>query len=217
MMLRTVVASNWKLWKLLLVGVFVGLFAAVAAQAYYILLGGNFHTVIAGQVYRSGQPSASDLERLIRRYNIRTVLNLRGDNDEEEWYQEERATTQRLGVRLEGASIWGMLPASEEDLARLVDVLRPENCPILLHCCTGGDRSGMASALALLLLSDASLEEARGQLRLRFGHNPYGPARCHHLVLEHYANWLKKNGLQHEPQYLRRWAHQDYRVLECLP
>lgn len=216
-MLRAVASSSWKVCIFALGGILVGLLAAIGAQAYYILFGGNFHTVIVGQVYRAGQPTANELERIVGRYQIRTVLNLRGDNDEEEWYVEERAMARRLGVRLEGASIWGMLPASEEDLARLVDVLRPENCPILLHCCTGGDRTGMAAALALLLLSDASLAEARGQLKLRFGHNPYGPARCHHLVLDHYENWLHTNGLQHEPRHLRRWVREDYRTSECLP
>ncbi len=42
--------------------------------------------------------------------------------------------------------------------------------PALMHCKSGADRAGLASALYLLLHKNAPVEEAIDQLHLRYGH-----------------------------------------------
>jgi hypothetical protein len=84
--------------------------------------------------------------------------------------------------------------------------------PVLFHCRSGGDRSGLAAAIFLLLYTDASLAEARGQLSLRFGHNPYGRSACLHSVLDRYEQWLDAESREHRPEYLRQWIAHVYRL-----
>lgn len=197
-------------------GVCIGLLAVIGIQAYHILLGGNFHTVLPGRVFRCAQPSAAWLERIIKTYGIRTVINLRGDNVGEPWYHAEWALAKKLGVRIVDIGIWGTQPAPEGELRLLVDAIQHEACPMLLHCGSGADRTGIASALTLLLLTDASLAEARDQLSLRFGHTGIGGARNHNLLLKSYESWLAAQGLEHEAQHLRRWVDDVYRKDELV-
>ena len=63
----------------------------------------------------------------------------------------------------------GRLPAVAE-MRRLVEVLDRSERPLLFHCQRGTDRTGLASAVALLLLTDRPYDEARRQLGLRYGH-----------------------------------------------
>jgi hypothetical protein len=50
---------------------------------------GNFHTVVPGTLYRSGQLTASQWAAVIHHYRIKSVLNLRGAHQTAAWYQDE--------------------------------------------------------------------------------------------------------------------------------
>src|ERR1700689_726183 len=63
-----------------------------------VTLGSNFHTVVEGRCYRAAQPSGSSLESYIRQYGIQTVINLRGPNPGEDWYDDEMLAAQRHKV-----------------------------------------------------------------------------------------------------------------------
>ena len=60
----------------------------------------NLAVVEEGRAYRSAQPSAEGLATLVGRYGIRTVVNLRGPNAGQPWYDEEVAACEELGVTL---------------------------------------------------------------------------------------------------------------------
>src|SRR4051812_27720881 len=68
-------------------------------EVVHVTLGSNFHTVVAQRLYRAGQPSAASLDSTLRAYAIRTVINLRGPNDGQDWFEEEKAVAQRNGVK----------------------------------------------------------------------------------------------------------------------
>src|SRR5438874_1538525 len=70
-------SRRWSRRRRLGLGALLGVLLAVAVQLFQVTLGGNFHAVIAGEVYRCAQPTAQELATLIRRYGIRTVVNLR--------------------------------------------------------------------------------------------------------------------------------------------
>jgi protein tyrosine/serine phosphatase len=80
----------------------------------------------------------------------------------------------------------------------------------LIHCRSGCDRTGLVSALALLLRTEATLGQARRQLSLYYGHYPFGLATCLDRVLDDYEDWLRQKGLEHRAAYLRQWAHTAY-------
>ena len=54
-----------------------------------VTLGSNFHVVVEKRLYRAAQPSGSAVDAYIRDYGIRTVINLRGLNPDEPWFNEE--------------------------------------------------------------------------------------------------------------------------------
>lgn len=86
----------------LLRGGLLGLVLAVLLPGGYLAglqVSGNFHTVIPGELYRSGQPDAEAIERAAA-LGIRTIINLRGEKPEKAWYQAEAEAAERSGITL---------------------------------------------------------------------------------------------------------------------
>lgn len=151
----------------------VGLVVATAALGGYlgfVQISGNFHEVVAGELYRSAQVSGDDISAYQARYGIRSILSLRAAEPGEPWYDDEIAASAALGL----TRVEFPMSASHElgagDAARLVAVMRALPKPLLVHCRRGADRTGLAMALYLAAVSGASEAEAEGQLSLRFGH-----------------------------------------------
>ena len=92
---------------------------------------------------------------------------------------------------------WASPPAAcrrSRQCAELVEVLDRCDYPILIHCHRGIDRTGMASTVALLLHTDASLAEAREQLGLRYVHLPCGKYGNIDRFFDLYQEWLAGPG-----------------------
>ena len=180
----------------------------LGAEAGRVVLGFNFHTVVSGMVYRGAQPGAQDLETIVPRYHIQTVINLRGNCDPADWYQEECRTIQKLGVSQEDICFSsGRLPSLGE-VHRLEEVLDGSAYPVFFHCRRGADRTGLASAMYLLLKTDASLAQARGQLNLRYGHFALGRTGYLDSFLDLYSDWLA--GREHTRDLFRHWLLREY-------
>jgi hypothetical protein len=207
--------SRRSLWAILLRGCVAGLALAVTLESANVLIGANFHTVIPGAVYRCSQPSSDGLAGLIHAYGIRTVINLRGCCDPIPSYLEECRVTSGLDVSQEDIPFSsGKLPPVPS-VRELVRVLDGSDKPVIFHCHKGIDRTGMASALALLLYTDSTLEEARRQLGPRFGHLPYGRTGNMDRFFDLYSEWLAANDLPHSRAEFRRWLEREYTAGEC--
>src|SRR5436305_2085675 len=89
------------LLRALSAGGLVGLLLAGGIEVYQITIGGNVHEVIPGAVYRCGQPTPERLEALVKKYGIRTVINLRGCCDPTPWYIEQSRASARLDLSQE--------------------------------------------------------------------------------------------------------------------
>ena len=75
--------------KLKKVIIAVSLLILVAGATYlYIDGNGNFRTVSPGLVYRSGQLTEKQLMEYTKEYGIRSVLNLRGRNEQSDWWKK---------------------------------------------------------------------------------------------------------------------------------
>ena len=131
---------------------------------------GNFHPVVAGKAYRSAQPTAADLDRYQKLYGIKTVINLRGQSDGAEWYNQEIAASTRLGITHIDFRMSANRELSQQDAEALVRVMDGAEKPILIHCKAGSDRSGLASALYVAAVERGSEEDAERQISLKYGH-----------------------------------------------
>ena len=151
--------------------VLVFLMPAVSGGSYlgYLQTSGNFHSILAGEAYRSGQLNYEEFVHYIRQYNIKSILNLRGTNKGSDWYEEELAATTRMHVKLLDFGISANKDVSDPDIQALMTIIRDAPKPILIHCKGGADRSGLMAAL-YLYSSGRTAEDASGQLSLTYGH-----------------------------------------------
>jgi hypothetical protein len=191
-------------------GAAAGAFLTVVVETVRIVCLGNVHAVVPGRVYRCSQPSPAALERLITTHGVRTVINLRGCGNPFPWYLDECRVTERLDVDQEDVCFSaGRLPPVPE-VRRLVEILDRCRYPILFHCQRGADRTGLTAAIVLLLETDSSLNRARWQLGLCYGHLAVGRPANLDWFLDLYAGWLRRQGLEHSPAAFRRWVGEDY-------
>ena len=93
----------------------------------------NFHDVKEGVLYRSAQPSGKELFLAVREYNIRSVINLRGAQPGESWYDIEKAVSDKLGLQQVDIAMSAVCLPHREDLIRLLDAFRELPRPILIH------------------------------------------------------------------------------------
>jgi protein tyrosine phosphatase (PTP) superfamily phosphohydrolase (DUF442 family) len=191
-------------------GIILGLTAGATTEAASIFFGRNWHAVIPGQAYRSAQLTYDQLRDAVRQNGIRTVVNLRGTSPEFAWYQNEAQATCDTDIGQEDITLSAYRLPAPDELRRLVEVIDNAEYPILFHCRQGVDRTGLASALLLLLWTDASPAAARKQLGLRFGHVPIGPTACMLQFLDLYDDWLRRMNRPHSPAALREWADGGY-------
>lgn len=130
---------------------------------------GNFHTLVAGEVYRSAQPSSRSIAAYSKAYGIRTILNLRGESHAR-WYRDEAAAAQRNGIRLINFPMSSSSAISLKQTEALMAILRDAPKPLLIHCKAGADRTGLVSTIYLQQIAGVDEETAEWQLSPIYGH-----------------------------------------------
>ena len=131
----------------------------------------NFYQV-SKDIYRSGQPDEDEFESLYTFDGIRSVLNLRkkiSDKGEIEAVNRKWKNAYNLyEVPLETGNI------SEQDLYKILEVLRDAPKPLLIHCWQGSNRTGCAVAAYRIVFENWSVEDAVEELmKPEYGHHKY--------------------------------------------
>jgi protein tyrosine phosphatase (PTP) superfamily phosphohydrolase (DUF442 family) len=170
---------------------------------------GNLGVVEAGRVIRSAQPT-TQLPGWIRDYGLRSILNLRGGKAADWWYDAEVKAAQAGGVCFYDFPLSATQRPTRHELLVLIDTLRSCPYPLLIHCKSGADRSGLASALYLMLMRGIPPEQAESAFTLAHGHVPLGGPEHLHEPLREYATWLAARGLSHTPDRFRDWVKSEY-------
>lgn len=154
-----------------LIGVVIGVgLLSVLTYAGTLAATGNFHAVAPGEVYRSAQPSPAAITDYQREHGVRTIINLRGENPGAAWYDSEVATARRLGIQHIDFKMSARRGITKEEAWRLIQVMEQAPKPLLIHCESGADRTGLASALYLAAIKRTGEEIAERQLSIRYGH-----------------------------------------------
>jgi protein tyrosine/serine phosphatase len=149
---------------------------ALVAFAAYITIQiqtGNFHEVVKGDFYRSGQPSAADINRYAKRHGIKSIINLRGANEDADWYKEELAASSANGITHINFRMKAARELTNEQAIELIELMRNAPKPLLVHCLAGADRTGLASAFYIAGVVKLGEETAERQLWLHYGHLPF--------------------------------------------
>src|SRR5438105_1672086 len=66
---------------------------------------------------------------------------------------------------------------TRQQIDEVLNIIRNAPKPLLVHCTSGADRSGLVSALYRLADEGASVDQADRQLSLIYGHFPYLTSR----------------------------------------
>ena len=176
---------------------------------WYISMNPRFFPVIENQVYRSAQLSAFHLDAVIQAYGIRTIVALLGAEKGALWYENEKGVAERHQVQMLNIGFGSHELPQYNRLNQLVDALLSVPRPILLHCYRGADRSGMASAIALILNDASSLETIERQFSWRFGVVPYSNS-IGVIFFKQYSEWLSATGRSHSRDNFLDWIHNSY-------
>lgn len=129
----------------------------------------NLRTRVAPGLYRSSHPLPHQL-RAAQRAGVASVLNLRGPEpfaaNALEW-----DSVRRLGLPLVHVRINSREAPHRQAVLELLTAFDNLPKPILLHCKSGADRAGLASAIYLLDQEGADFPTAMRQMSFwRFGH-----------------------------------------------
>ncbi|MHA3978181.1 fused DSP-PTPase phosphatase/NAD kinase-like protein [Halovulum sp. GXIMD14794] len=140
---------------------------------------------VAPGIWRSNQPSPRQL-RWLSAQGLRTVLNLRGATSIGA-YALERETCAEEGLRLIDFKMTSRALPTVEQIHGLRRIFETAERPLLMHCKSGADRAGIASAL-FLLFNGASAEDAARQLSLRYLHLDHSKTG----ILDHFVECYRQ-------------------------
>ena len=144
----------------------------------------NFDQIAPG-VYRSNQPGHWRLKRY-RAMGIRTVLYLRASS--EKWaFHFERESLDALGMTMINAPLHSRSAPTREAVQTLIATFRSIDKPFLMHCKSGADRAGLASAIYLMVIMGQDVTAARRMLSPRYIHLRFTKTGVLDMMLDHYA------------------------------
>ncbi len=173
--------------------------ALLAYAGYTIFYNANFHTIVSGEAYRSGQMDAAQLARTIHAYGIKSIINLRG-TDAPAFYQGEVETAKRLGVQHYDYSLSAADEIPVPQMDEIIRTLRAAPKPVLIHCKAGSDRTGLVAALYCLTVRGETPAQADRELSIWYGHISLSKTSAMDHSYWHYvSNYLARAELKLPP------------------
>lgn len=164
---------------------------------------------VGKDVYRSNHPNPKRLAAYKKR-GIKSVLNLRGTSVYSHYLFETEAC-KSLGLNLTDVHLSATALPSLRAIEELESHFRTLQKPFVMHCKSGADRAGFASALYLLLVENRPIEEAQAQLSFRFLHIKASEKGILDYCLEKYRKTNKAS-----PIAFRDWLENMYDPDEIL-
>jgi len=123
----------------------------------------NFHIIEPEVLYTSGQPRGMDYTRMLYKYHIATIINVRSASEhrEKNWHNEEVTWVRNNSVKyielpIEKANYFPNKETQDQFLAIMAD---KNNLPVLLHGSGGEKRVPMLTAVWLIKSKGLSVEE----------------------------------------------------------
>ncbi len=157
---------------------------------------------VAPDVFRSNHPTHKRLQAY-RDQGIKAVLNLRGQGMRAP-YLFEVESCEALGLTLVSVDLQARKPAPVDSLLALLEAFDTIPRPFVMHCKSGADRAGLASAL-YVLDQGGTVAEAQRQLSVRFLHLRFTKTGVQDHMLDLYAERLSRGSIS-----IRDWVRTEY-------
>ena len=139
----------------------------------------HFLTVTPGVLYRSGWMKPDNTETIIRKYGIRTIVNLclPAEDTYREGHIDELYICRKKGVKLVNIPLAGNIPPTDEQIEQWLNLLKDkDSLPILVHCAQGAIRTGLMVAVYEMEFLEKDNKETLEDLPT-FGHELNVPKR----------------------------------------
>jgi protein tyrosine/serine phosphatase len=165
----------------------------------------NFHWVVPGEAARAMQAWAGGLKTFLRRRGIKSIINLRGRNDDLSWWRKETAAAASIGVAHLDAMLDSRKLPTRVMLVTLIESFDAAPKPFLLKCSGGQDRTSFAAALYLIHRDGwSAMEKAIAQFaRFPYLHFPKSQQRW----LKHFPDFARADS---GGAPLAQWARDSY-------
>jgi len=161
----------------------------------------NFHKISDG-VYRSSQPTMTQLERDVKKYNIKTILNLKGANPNSAYYVFEVEKCKELGIKLIDIEIYSRSIPDAKRIKNAKEIFENIEYPMWMHCKAGADRTGLYATLFQYFHLKMPIEQTNQLALLPFGHLKHSKAG----KIDHYFEEFAKYKADHPEADLLFWA-----------
>jgi len=138
-------------------------------HAIFRLAWHNWAEVIPGRLYRCNHPTPAALARAVKRFGLKTLVNLRGRRQcGSDALSREAAAN--LGLGHIDMAFESRGAPHKDRILRFYDIYQNLQFPALMHCKSGADRAGLGAGLALLF-EGHSAADALAQLSWRHLHS----------------------------------------------
>ena len=152
----------------------------------------NFHKV-DDDLYRSAQPNSKQLKNIIKKYNIKTIINLRGP-EKIDILEKERKICSELNINLVEIKHHSRGIPSYEIIKETKKILETIEYPALIHCKAGSDRTGLVATLYLYFIKNMDITKAVKQLNfIPYGHIKYGKTGLIDFYFKKFIESKEKN------------------------
>lgn len=163
----------------------------------------NLHR-LPGDFYRSNQPSPARIKRYKKELQVRTIVNLRGDNPHSPWQKLETEACDSLGITLISTRVLSRDPPKREHFRELKRIIETMELPALAHCKSGADRGGLFAVLYRHFRLGDPIEHALRELHWSYGHFKSAKTGVLDYVFESYIR-------ERDPgQSFMNWVEEDY-------
>ena len=163
----------------------------------------NFYEVSEG-VYRSSQPAPFQVRQYKNNHNIKSIINLRGENEFGS-YLLEKEECEKQQINFINFRVYSRDMPEKEVIFAVKELFENIEYPINFHCKSGADRAGLMSVLYLILQKNMPVEQATEQLAKKYGH--FKEARTG--ILDHFFQLYVDYSKTHDITFID-WVDQVY-------
>ena len=173
---------------------------------FYNYVSNNFHVVVKNQIYRSAQPNLNEWNWYLHHYHIKSILNLRGKNQQYAWYIVEVKFARDHHIKHYDIGLSAYILPSERQLQKIMHIILSAPKPLLIHCQGGADRTSFVSSIAIILLTQH--RDFADQISWKY--NVFSENSIGHLMMRKYIFWLQHEGLSSNKINFIQWSKNDF-------
>lgn len=127
----------------------------------------NFYEIAPG-AFRSNHPTRARLAKM-KAAGINDIVNLRGTPPSGHYWAEKQWCDE-LGLRMHNVSLNARALVPRETILKLIKIFRTVDRPFVMHCKSGADRAGLASAIYLMVIEQQPVAQAKKMLSPKYFH-----------------------------------------------